>query len=195
MFKFTDRPELSLWSKVSSPHPFIRFEHERNAYAHLLHYGACAKGAVPQCHGWIDLTQDDVDSMKLVSTISEKHLAALNASAGRNPPKALVLEYFSCAKQISIDNVTPELANRALHALYWVHASYVWHRDFSRKNILVLPSERVAVVDFDAVDWHGKTTGRVPQRQVLFLEMMGAWAPFYSDMVRSMSFISALLSH
>lgn len=31
------------------PHPLKRFAREKEAYEHLLHYGACEKGAVP--HG------------------------------------------------------------------------------------------------------------------------------------------------
>lgn len=142
----------------------------------------------------MELTPDDVDSMKLVSDISMKHLEALDASANRSLPKALVLEYFSHAEHISIDNITAKLADQALRALYRVHASYVRHRDFSRKNILVLPDGRVIIVDFDAVDWHGKTTGRLPRRQVFLLEMAGAWTLFYIDMV-SVSPVSTLLSH
>ena len=50
-----------------------RFEIERDAYAHLLHYGACEYGAVPRCYGWIELSAAHVyDALSMIRQTRER---------------------------------------------------------------------------------------------------------------------------
>lgn len=164
-------------------HPLVRFKREKTAYAHLIYYGACDKGVVPRCYGWLNLTADDLDSMKLMPNISRRP-AWLDFREDDTLPRALLLEYFDNAERLSMYNITPEVADRALRALYCVDASYIKHGDVSPRNILLLPEGRVVLVDFDSADYLGRDPKRPLLRQALFLEISGAWSQFYQFLVR-----------
>ena len=165
------------------PHPLKRFACEKDAYAHLLHYGACDKGAVPHCFGWLELSPADVDAIEALPGLAS---AWRGMRDDPSLPKALLLEYFPDAAQLSIDNVTSAVAQKVCRALYAVHACYVMHNDVNRRNILVLPDERVVWVDFDA-SWTARQSENEPplRRQYLMKEFTRGWAHCYVDLVRA----------
>ncbi|KAI9058440.1 hypothetical protein FKP32DRAFT_1597532 [Trametes sanguinea] len=137
------------------------FEMERDAYAHLVHYGACEAGAVPFCYGWIELTPTVL--YETISTIRRSHDAGVEELTWVSPifedgswAAALVLEYLSNSQELHVQkNLTPHRADLALRSLSRVHGSYVLHRDIeSLYNILLVPGQgsepdRVVVIDFD----------------------------------------------
>lgn len=158
----------------------MRYAREKAAYEHLLHYGACAEGAVPQCYGWLELSAGDMDKIALVPAVTTR-LRNLKKDIG--PPKAFLLGFFEDAAPVSIENVTEAVADSALRALCAIHASYVVYRDVSSRNILVLLGGRVVWVDFVAA-----ATPSDPKRSVRrqdFLRELGkAWTHFYMRLVR-----------
>ncbi|OSD08689.1 hypothetical protein PYCCODRAFT_1473256 [Trametes coccinea BRFM310] len=163
------------------PHPMIRFASEIEAYAHLQHYGACDAGAVPKCFGWLELTSDDLEAIAALPVVAEEWRYIKEDEL---PPKALLLEWFEGAQQLSIDNVTPAIADAGLRALYRVHASFVMHGDVHRRNILVLPGGRVVWIDFDAAFAACESTPDNPmRRQELFCELHRAWVFFYGELL------------
>lgn len=154
------------------------FDTECEAYAHLLHYGVCAAGAVPKCHGWLELGAQHLRQIGSLPDLSDRARAMLRSG---EPPRGILLEYFADAVQLNVSNVTETLADNALRGLYKIHASYVLHCDVHPRNILVLPGDRVVWVDFNfsrnaSGDWY------LP-RQRLFYEFGRAWALFYQQLV------------
>lgn len=105
------------------------------------------------------------------------------------PPKALLLEFFEGARQLSPNTITPVNADAALRALYHVHASYLMHNDMHGRNILVLPSGRVVWVDFDSSwpSWKSDEENLI-RRQEPFGELVRTWIHFYDEPVRYSSF-------
>lgn len=162
-------------------HPLERFASEKAAYEHLMHYGACAKGAVPQCYGWLELSAQDVSNIvNLPGLAQDSELKRLATDAG--PPKALLLEYIA-GERVTIDNVTDKIAENALRTLYLVHASYVMHCDVHSRNILVTPAGRIVWVDFDRAFTPLSDTDLM--QYMLFIELSHAWSYFYAGLVRA----------
>lgn len=171
------------------PHPLERFAKEQAAYAHLLHYGASEKGAVPHCYGWLECSADDMAAIAALPDIERPWQMMKNDPT---PPKALLLEYFSDAERLSIDTITPIVADKALRALYRIHASYILHSDIHGRNVLVLPDGRVVWIDFDAsryprvIPTSSDSPGgaaRPLRRQLLMDEFVRAWVHFYGELV------------
>ncbi|KDQ54712.1 hypothetical protein JAAARDRAFT_209371 [Jaapia argillacea MUCL 33604] len=115
----------------------FRFHHEKQAYEHLLHFGVCAKGFVPDCYGWFKLPVDDVSWL---------HAFASDP----RPPNAILLEYIDNAVQLDISNITVSIAENALTAISHIHQARVLHCDLYPRNHLILPDGRVVIIDFDA---------------------------------------------
>lgn len=162
-------------------HPLRRFATEKCAYEHLVHYGACANGAVPQCYGWLELSAHDMEGIANLPGIADE-LKTLATDAG--PPKALLLEYFDGAVPVTIANVTEAIADKALRGLCLVHACYTLHDDINSRNILVTPSGRVVWVDFDAAFMVRCSTQYDQMYRYMFLkEMFIGWAYFYTALV------------
>ena len=164
------------------PHPLKRFAREKAAYEHLLHFGACAKGVVPNCFGWLELTSQERDSLVELPNLTS-HWRHLRNDDGL--PKALLLEYLEEAKMLSIENITVGLADKAVRALYHIHAAYVLHNDVHGRNVLVLPSGRVVWIDFDAaMVANPSIEARSVSRYDLLDELANSWDWFYNTMVR-----------
>lgn len=101
------------------------------------------------------------------------------------------------ATRSGLITVTEEAAQSALRALVAIHACYVRHCDIERRNMLLLPGNRIVWVDFD----YAKTPefgpkpmaigGRIPKgvrcRQDLLWEVGETWALFYTELVRHRS--------
>ncbi|EKM51442.1 uncharacterized protein PHACADRAFT_178071 [Phanerochaete carnosa HHB-10118-sp] len=151
---------------------------ESEAYAHLLKAGVCARGYVQMCYGWLELTPEHVAQVAALPGAS--YMAQyLGYRAG--PIRALLLEYFVDAQQLSIDNVSEKVAEAAMRALCEINKAHVLHGDIEGRNILVLPGERVVLVDFNYAKCpHG------PQsviRQDFFFELGKAWTYLYGQLL------------
>ncbi|KIP09831.1 hypothetical protein PHLGIDRAFT_295041 [Phlebiopsis gigantea 11061_1 CR5-6] len=123
------------------------FAHETDAYAHLVHYGACDKGVVPKCYGWVELAPYHLQAIFALPDISEN---AWDLQVGDKPPRGIVLEYFPDVDVMSIENVSHTLAGEALRGLDAIHSTYLQHCAVTRRHMLVLPDGRVVWVDFSA---------------------------------------------
>lgn len=162
-------------------------ERESDAYAHLLYYGACAKGVVPHCYGWLTLCTKHVNDIQTLPDISE---TAVSLKDEVNPPKGILIEFFVDAEGLSERNITKEVARNAMKALQAVHAAYVQHDDIHRRNILVLPGGRVVWIDFDKSD--NPRSGEL-YRQTLLRELENAWLYIYRRVVSRLHVISDLV--
>ncbi|KIP05260.1 hypothetical protein PHLGIDRAFT_162018 [Phlebiopsis gigantea 11061_1 CR5-6] len=163
------------------PHPLKRFRREKEAYEHLLHSGACEKGLVPQCFGWLELTEEDRDTLLMLPDVPEEW-RHIHRDDGL--PKALLLEFFDDAEPLTIDNITLKIADSAVRALYHIHASYVLHNDIHGRNVLVLPGQRVVWIDFDSAAVVSRSTEFRPvRRQELLNELVRSWNIFYNRML------------
>ncbi|KAJ2985481.1 hypothetical protein NUW54_g10139 [Trametes sanguinea] len=137
------------------------FEMERDAYAHLVHYGACDAGAVPFCYGWMELTPALL--YDALAAVRRSHDAGVKELTWVSPifedgslAAALVLEYLPNSEELHFQkNITPHRADLAMRSLSRVHGCYVLHEDLdSSGNCLLIPgrdseSDRVVVIDFD----------------------------------------------
>ncbi|KDQ52338.1 hypothetical protein JAAARDRAFT_102523, partial [Jaapia argillacea MUCL 33604] len=115
-----------------------RFHNEKRAYEHLLHFGVCAKGFVPQCYGWFTLPDFE--------GVSWLHPFVSDSKA----PNAILIQYFEGAVKLDVENITVDLAEQALTAMSHIHDARVLHYDTYPRNHLVLPNGRIAIIDFDA---------------------------------------------
>ena len=142
------------------------FRAERDAYAHLVHSGACDKGVVPRCYGWIRFSKQRIQRLGIFGSHAY----------------ATVLEYMKDAEPISSRNITIDIADKALRGLYAIHTAFVVHNDVidAPRNILVLPGDRVVWVDFDMA-----RCGDHPliQPAALIEELAAAWQLFYNILV------------
>ncbi|GJE84566.1 hypothetical protein PsYK624_006420 [Phanerochaete sordida] len=170
---------------VDPMRPFMR---EKEAYAHLQHGGVCEKGYVPQCYGWVELTQAHVEAIAravpgLVYGDGQDLDDLLDKAYEGLFPKGILIEYFPDAQVLSTRNVTRELAEKAVPSLYAIHAAYVLHGDVQQHNILLLPDGRVIWIDFDS-----SMCGSDPRlhRHNLFLELQGGWSIFYRRLVSAL---------
>lgn len=93
-----------------------------------------------------------------------------------------MIEYFPDAVRLSHENITEALADKVLRTLCEIHAAYVLHGDVHRRNILVLPGDRIVWVDFN-FSWtpSSKLTCR---RQEFLEELYSGWSMLYHQMVR-----------
>ncbi|KAJ3552275.1 hypothetical protein NM688_g4234 [Phlebia brevispora] len=166
----------------------VRFRREKEAYAHLLHYGACQKGVVPMCYGWAELPFPLVDELSARFGKTERDCEQVSRDIARlknllRPPKAIFLELIEDVVPLSLSNVSTKVAEAALRALCTVHACYVKHNDIARRNILVVKKKRILWVDFDSAYCVSlRKTDRV-KRQDLLDELATAWSFFYADLL------------
>ncbi|EKM51385.1 uncharacterized protein PHACADRAFT_178020 [Phanerochaete carnosa HHB-10118-sp] len=184
---FTDRDTID-WPNWQPPYDpeaescveYDPFEGEKEAYAHLQHYGTCDKGGiVPRCYGWLQLDRGRMEEILALPNIA--HSVHGELQWRKVPLDALLLEYFPGARQLTHDVLTEKLADKAMRALYEVHRAYVVHGDVHPRNILVLPDKRVILVDFNRARCpSGMITCR---RQELLRELSDAWAMFYRRML------------
>ncbi|CAL1698035.1 unnamed protein product [Somion occarium] len=176
---FVSKTSPEWWNGNTStfdPQLSLRLYHaEKDAYAHLRHSGACDAGVVPQCFGWLQLSREVASQLSI-----QFKLYWELADADEDLPYALLLEHFADAVQISVQNVTFPMAEKALRALYVVHKSYVQHGDISRRNILLLPDGRIIWIDFDASKCASDPNLR---RQDLWDEARGTWGLFYQSLL------------
>ncbi|KAI0336220.1 hypothetical protein GY45DRAFT_1342286 [Cubamyces sp. BRFM 1775] len=147
-----------------------RFEMERDAYAHLMHYGACVAGAAPQCLGWIELSckhvYDAIDMIRRTrdsGTLPEDEELAWVSPIFEDGSVAcaLIIEYIEDAEPLSHVNLTMGRMDLILRSLARVHGCYVQHDDLENwNNVLIVRGrdgkpDRAVLVDFD----HAMTPG------------------------------------
>lgn len=155
------------------------FEAEKDAYAHLLHHGVCADGIVPHCFGHLQLGRERMDEMLALPNVSEE--CELELRHRKQPPDALLLQYFPGARQLTQDDATEKLADTAVRALWRIHAAYVQHGDVLPRNILLLPDGRVVLVDFNRAR---TPCGASPcSKEDLVAELSEMWVMFYKQYV------------
>lgn len=178
--KIDQAPNDSVFRKPGEPGVLYidRFEQELDGYAHLKHYGIMERGVVPQCYGWLTLTPAHIEQILALPKISN---AAMVIKHVREPPRAILLDYFADARPLTIDNISMEIADVALRGLVEVHSAYVMHGDIHSRNILVLPDERVVWVDFNVS--RTPVSPRRCYRQDLFNELGLCWTALYQELL------------
>ncbi|KIP05252.1 hypothetical protein PHLGIDRAFT_36520 [Phlebiopsis gigantea 11061_1 CR5-6] len=164
-------------SELEEPDYPSLFEREKEAYAHLLHHGVCQKGVVPNCFGWTRLTADHLTCIQNFAGLDG---VATTLEDDERPPTGILLEYLEDAERVSLENVTEEVAEKALRGLCDVHAAYVSHGDVHRRNVLVLPDGRVAWIDFD--NSACASDSRI-WRQHFIEELKRCWGYFYGQLL------------
>lgn len=155
------------------------FEQEKEAYAHLLHYGICDKGVVPHCYGWLHLSSHHLQQISALPEPSND-LRWMTRHTWM-PIKAILIEYFPDAVRLTHDKLTEELADIALRGLYDIHSAYVVHGDIHHRNILLLPGKRIVWVDFNSS--RNPSGELVCRRQEFLEELWRGWGEFYTKMV------------
>ncbi|KAL4243746.1 hypothetical protein ABKN59_011040 [Abortiporus biennis] len=213
MFRDMDPDEESDQKEIGWP--MFRFRREKEAYAHLIHAGLPEQGIVPNCYGWLTLSNRSYLEQCYALPVSEKDdleefwsreknkqritkYGPDTASRShtllddRRPPKALLLEYYADLEPLSGNNVTHDIAEAALKALYQIHAAYVHHGDLSHDtNVFVRPGNRVMWIDFDEStcrcerNWRKKLS-----RQKLMEELEHVWSRFYQIMLADQPLVS-----
>ena len=176
--------------------PKLRFNAEREAYAHLEHHGGSAAGAVPRCFGWFELSSDHVyGAIDMIRRTRERGFAkgkdpvwVFPIFDDGTPAAALILEYISNAETLSMDNITLGRADLTMRSLSRIHGSYVQHGDcdFNLSNILLVregDSERIVFVDFDHAFSGCSTSERRMSRMSVHGEFTRLWGQLYNFMV------------
>ncbi|EKM52953.1 uncharacterized protein PHACADRAFT_98583 [Phanerochaete carnosa HHB-10118-sp] len=174
----TDDDDDDSWGRdKSKPDPRALFRRECEAYAHLLHFGICKRGVVPNCYGRTTLSTGHISKLMALSVVSDTVRALPNEEL---PPKGILIEYLANAERLSHRNITPEIAQAALRALNVVHTGNVLHGDVHQRNILLLPDKRVVWIDFDCSCC---VSSRRLMRQDFVRELRDAWSYFYERLV------------
>lgn len=134
---------------------------------------------VPVCYGWVVLSPQHVESIaSIADEIADEYKYDLENDVP--PPRGILLEYFHDAQQLSIENVSMAIAEKALRALHPIHAAYVRHGDVHGRNILLLPDERVVWIDFNNSMC---ASDEDLTRHDLFEELHDGWYYFYRGLV------------
>ncbi|KAJ3552276.1 hypothetical protein NM688_g4231 [Phlebia brevispora] len=187
VFMDADRDEVDHPDRDMPWVAMARFRREKEAYEHLLHYGACQKGVVPMCYGWAELPFPLVDELseRFGDEDGEDRVSQDIAYLKyfMRQPKAIILEYIEDTVPLSLSNVSTAIAEKTLRALCAVHACYVQQNDIARRNILICKDERVVLVDFDFARCVSKRKPDRVRRQDLLSELATAWSLFYADLV------------
>lgn len=162
------------------------FRRERDAYAHLLHYGICAKGIVPYCYGYVPISRKHISRMIKVCAPGKFDHNVADMKYDLEPPRALLLEYFEDAQPVSFRNATIDIADTALRHLHAIHTAYILHGDINGRNILLLPDGRVVWTDFDSaltLSLRRRVHRHEPPRATFVDELSLCWSLFYNSYV------------
>ena len=101
-----------------------------------------------------------------------------------------MFEDFETSVKLTIGNITEDLADKALQALYAVHSAYVCHSFLGATNFLLVTrgngEQKVVVTDFE----HARIAWRSPSlsRHDLLKELANGWEIFYTEMVSATLF-------
>ena len=155
----------------------LLFAFEYSAYAHLVHYGVCQRGTVPNCYGWSNLSKQHVERIQELEVISINSQRLVEERA----PKGLLLEFIDGATKLSWRNITEKLADQVVRGLYDVHTAYVQHGDIHSRNILIRPDGRIVWIDFDRAETPFLKTF---EKGSLLLELEKCWGYVYTGLVR-----------
>lgn len=167
----------------------LDFHNELDAYAHLKHHGVHLDGSVPECYGWIRLSQE--------------HLKVVYKKAGcwgyLWPPKGvfgILLQYFPDAQAISKETVTYANADKAMRSLARIHQAYVVHYDIAPRNCLLKADGNPVWVDFDhaitpnpSMENEEKRFPSRAHRARFWMELDDARSFFYGKLVSESSYM------
>jgi serine/threonine protein kinase len=121
-----------------------RYLKEVNAYRFLCHYEVPEQGVVPQIYGVIP----SINKRKLSTLLGDSIPENLPIVT---PAAAVVMEFIDGAVPPTRENMTPEIAKRALRGLRTIHNAHVLHGDAEARNILVNPKTgKVVWIDFSS---------------------------------------------
>jgi serine/threonine protein kinase len=143
-----------------------RYTNEVNAYRFLCHYEVPEQGIVPKIFGVFP----SINKTKLGALLG--HSIPENAPIV-TPAAAVVMEYIEGAVSPKPENMTPEIARKALRGLRIIHNAHVLHGDAEARNLLIHPKTgKVVWIDFSSAQIN-KTImlaviERDPVRQLLY---------------------------
>jgi serine/threonine protein kinase len=100
---------------------------------------------------------------------------------GNFPPAGLLLEYIYDAEPLSLQNITPAIATKAVQGLAKIHSARVLHRDLATNNILVCKGN-VVWIGFEFSRTYASETP-VEQRLGFRQEMSKLWTDLFTKMV------------
>jgi RIO-like serine/threonine protein kinase len=138
---------MTLWSGNKSRLGVIKVftsRHKRdyldeiNAYRYLRYYGVIDEGVVPKIFG--------VDKWG-IKQFSKAFRGVDTNDVIDFPVRVILMEYVE-GERLSEDNITAEIAMKALHGIRRIHWAGVEHNDIAERNILVCPDGRVVWIDF-----------------------------------------------
>ncbi|RAL14144.1 uncharacterized protein BO97DRAFT_433256 [Aspergillus homomorphus CBS 101889] len=117
-----------------------RFRCEFNACQKLLASGACERGVVPKCYGYIDR----MDPAAFAPVL--RHFAH-----DKLQPRAILLEYLPNAESLNCVNYSDALYSQAIEGMEEIHRAGVHHQDLYSKNLLLVHGDpdRLVWIDFD----------------------------------------------
>ncbi|KAI0644134.1 hypothetical protein C8Q79DRAFT_1073399 [Trametes meyenii] len=141
---------LKLFLDSRATNPGGQFQRESSAYARFAHFGVGKSGAVARCYGTVLV---DIDSLRNTITAGTGFSQYVRDAIRSSPESAvlhgIVLEDLGTMETLSITNITDELADRALRALYEVHSAYVLHGAIDYCHVVVdFDRNRVIWTDF-----------------------------------------------
>jgi predicted Ser/Thr protein kinase len=142
---------------------------EVNAYRHLYFHGIIDEGIVPRIFG---IDKWGVKQFK-------KTLRGAEIAAGMDfPVRVILMEYLEEAEELREENVTLDMAMKALRGIRRIHLASVKHGDVAPRNILVLPSGRVVWIDFSSAQCNASHYHRAVEYEEvkdLFFEELVRW--------------------
>ena len=160
------------------------FDNEIAAYTRFRQCQTAASGAVLQCFGWAEV---DTKFLKTVANMIPSFADAILAHGDHNA-RGILLEDLPDSEILSIKNITPAVADRALRALQSIHAAFVLHGSLDRDHIVVVPSQdRVVWENFSHSTSYGRRCGDISRKDLL-AELAQAWDLLYRRLVSSHSF-------
>jgi serine/threonine protein kinase len=132
---------LKLFSKDQKE----RYTREVIAYRHLCHFNVPSLGVVPNVYGVLP----SINRKQLREMLGDAKPEGVQISV---PASAVLLEYIEGTRPTA-DNMTYELAQKAIDGLRAIHEARVLHKDIDARNILVQPAAgKVVWIDFSIAD-------------------------------------------
>lgn len=147
-----------------------RYQNEVNAYRFLYAYEVPQQGIVPQIHGVLPY----INKTKLAALLGDS--IPENAPIV-TPAAAVMMEFIDGAVAPTPENMTPEIAKRALRGLRIIHNAHVLHGDAEARNILIQPrTGKVVWIDFSSAEINRSIRAAVhernPVRQLLYYTLV-----------------------
>lgn len=141
---------------------------EIQAYQYLSHLEIMDEGVVPIVFGVDKWSEKDFDRI----------LKGAEYVGGMTfPARVILMEFIAGSEQLSVDNITVDIAKKALRGIRRIHFAGVTHGDIACRNILVAPG-RVVWIDFSngscRVDGYQRAVEYRKVKELLFDELVDA---------------------